>query len=201
MKKKVVDGRTKATDEGTLRISRAEYARYDGATVLGRWYRYANSFLPIFRRYREVFGGYRWNHYRERFMYGDTNPAMVLDPGARLVAAYTNLDGRLEKRFPVIRIFVEQLDRLPSPSKAGDTFAAVSLYGQDAQTAKTGRWSTFHPMVVDCMVRDRTECEFRKAMIPDAQWKALELGLAQILDKTRPGIYDIALPDQLKASL
>ncbi len=201
MTKKVVDARTKATDEGTLRITRAEYARYDGVTFLGRCYRYLNSFLPISRRFHNVFGGFRWNHYRERFMYGDTNPAMVLDVRARLVAVYTDLDGRLEKRFPVVRIFVEQLDRLPSPPKAGDTFAAVSLYGQDAQTAKTGRWSTFHPMVVDCVVGDSTKCEFRKAMIPDAQWKALELGLAQIPNQTRPGIYDITLPAELKAQL
>ena len=201
MKKKVVDDRTRATDEGTLRISRAEYARYDGNTFLGSWYRYLNSFLPISRRFRNVFGGFRWNHYRERFMYGDTNPAMILDVRARLVAAYTNLDNRLEKRFPVVRIFAEELDRLPSPPKEGDTFAAVSLYAQNAQTAKSGRWSTFHPLVVDCVVSDRTKCEFRKAMIPEAQWKALELGLSQIPDKTRPGVYDITLPDELKALL
>ncbi len=134
-------------------------------------------------------------------MHGDINPALILDERRGLVAAYTDLDNRLQKRFPVINIFVEKLDRLPTPPKAGDTVAAVSLYGQNAQTKVTGRWSTFHPVVIDCVISDPIKCEFRKAMIPDAQWKALEVGLSQIPDKTRTGIHDITLPEELKAIL
>ena len=201
MRKRVVSNKSMASDQATLKITRAEYARYEALNRLGNLYWHLNTFLPILPLYRRVAGGFRWHHLRERFMYGDINPAVIVDGQAGLVAAYTDLDTKVQKRFPVINIFVEKLNRLPSLPSDGDTFAAVSLYGGDGYTKRTQRWHTFHPVVIDCVVRDQARCEFRKAMIPDAQWKALALGLSQIPDKTRPGIYDITLPDELKAIL
>ena len=201
MRTRTLDDSTAATNEGSLRISRAEYARYNGKTFPGRCYLYFNSFLPIWFKPKMRFGGFRWQRFSERFMFGDTNPVVVLDAKAGLVASFTDLDARLQKRFPVVKIFVEKLHLLATPAKAGDTFAAVSLYAGDSRTEELGRWGNFYPMVVDCVTQDPSRCASTKAKISDREWKALDFGLSQLPDKTQPGVYDIALPDDLRAAL
>ena len=201
MKKLTVDRASYASNQGVVQVSRAEYVRYCGSNFLIRWYLYANSLLPVSLRFGFVRGGFRWRRFAEHFHLGDLNAVIVLDPQRGLVAAYTDLDARLQKRFPVINIFREKLHLLPQPPKVGDRFVAASLYGSDPYAKKEQRWGSFYPIVVNCVVRDQTKCDFAKAKISDAEWKALEIGLSQISDKTCVGLHHIVLPAELKASL
>ncbi len=201
MNTKTFDSTTYATNQAVLRVSRDEHARYKGRTALGRAYLRVNSYLPSVFWFGGIVGGFRWKRFSEWFLHGDTNPAVVLDASQGLVAAYTDLDSRLEKRFPVVKVFAEKLWLLPTPAKDGDTFAAVSAYAGGGNSRRTGRWRTFYPLVVDCVIQDEVKCQFAKAKIRDAEWKALEIGLSQLPAKPRPGLYDVVLPDELKAAL
>lgn len=201
MKKRTVSTTSQASNQGSLRVTRAEYCRYYGSNPLSQALLYASSFLPLGVGLGRMFGGFRWRRFAEHFHFGDTNAVVVLDARKGIVAAYTDLDARLQKRFPVINVFKEKLRLLPQAAQTGDTFAAVSLYGRDEYFRLEGRWSTFHPILVDCVVRDQTACEFAKAKISDGEWKALEIGVSQLPAHPRLGIHHITLPDEIKAAL
>lgn len=203
MKSKTLDDSTRATNQCLLRVTRADYTRYRGANIMHRFGLQLTSRIPLkFQRIPLMAGGFHWERFRERFVFGDTNPAMVLDGKSRLVAAYTDLDATSGKNpFHVVKIFRERLELLGLPAKPGDRFAANSLYRRGPHTKETGRWETFFPIVVDCVSGDTQTCELVRAKIPDSHWKALEIGLTQIKDKSRPGLFKIGLPRELEAAL
>ena len=204
-KSKTLDNSTEASHQCLLSITRADYARYRGANVMHRCVRHLTSFIPLgFQKIPLLDGGFRWERFREKFRFGDTNPAVVLDVKSHLVAAYTDLDAT-GGRSPchVVKIFRERLELLGLPAVPGDRFAAVSLYSRGARTKDTGQWENFFPVVVDCVIRDTHSCEFVRARIPDSHWKALEIGLSQISkqNQSRAGLFKVNLPDELKAVL
>ena len=123
---------------------------------------------------------------------------MVLDPERNLVAAYTDLAQDPQYRFPVVKIFSEKLYFIKAGISRRQKYAAVALYTSDGNSAKTGRWHSFHPIVVDCMSTNPALCAATKAKIPDSDWNALEIGLAQIADQSKAGIYDITLPNRVQ---
>jgi hypothetical protein len=193
MRTRTLDDSTEASNQGLVRITRRQYSRYFGPTPVHSALCLVSSFLP--------YANLRWHRAREHFKYGDTNPAIVLDSDAGLVAAYTDLDSRGFSRFHVIKIFRERLSLIPRQVRDGDRFAAVSLYAADRQSAELGRWSTFCPIVVDCVCHDRDVCEFTKAKIVPAHWRALTIGVAQIGSHAKPGQYAIELSDDLREQL
>jgi hypothetical protein len=73
-------------------------------------------------------GGFRWHRFAEHFLYGDTNPAVIVDAKRGVVACYTDLDIELKARFHVVKLFVEKLYLAGHVGNDGDRFAAVSLY-------------------------------------------------------------------------
>ncbi len=181
-----------ATNQCLLPVTRADYARYRSVNIMHRCVLYLTSFIPLqFHKIKLLSGGFWWERFRERFRFGDTNPAMVLDIKTRLVAAYTDLDiTGGENPYYVIKIFREKLELLTLPALPRDRFAAVSLYQRGAHTEQSGRWEDFFPVVVDCATRDTYRCEFVRARIPDSHWKALEIGLSQLSsqEQSRPGL-------------
>jgi len=138
---------------------------------------------------------------KERFLYEDTNPTIVLDPKRRLVATYTDLDARLQNRFPVIRVISDNLELIRGGVRAGQRLASVSVYDRNENSKALGRWANFLPIVVDCVSTDRAVCERAMAKIPASHWTALEIGLKQLPQPVRSGLYDIVLPDDLKRLL
>ena len=202
MNSKTLDNSTKASNQGGVVISRFEYARYHAAGIFSFLGLYLASWLPLsLKSLKALNGGFRWVRAKEWFLYGDNNPAIVIDTKDGLVAAFTDLDGQLEKRFPVIKLFHEKLHLLGSPVQDGDRFAAISVYGRDDNTAATGRWSSFFPIVVDCVSRDRSRCATARARIPESHWRALEEGLKQLPSMREPGVYDVVLPPDIMRAL
>jgi hypothetical protein len=160
---------------------------------------YFNRFLPVIRgNLRMLWGGFRWQRTKEWFLYGDITPAMVLDPDRGLVAAYTDLAQDSQYRFLVVKIFAEKLRFIKAGVSRGQKYAAVALYTSDSNSAKTGKWHSFHPIVVDCISTNPALCVATKAKIPDSDWTALEIGLAQIADQSKIGIYNITLPNRVQ---
>ncbi len=202
MPSKLVDPTTFATNQAVLRVSRKEYVRYQSPHPVARCFLYASSFLPLrLSAFRLLDGGYQWMRFSEQFKFGDITPAVVLDASTGLVASYTDLDSRLENRFPVIKVFKEKLSLLSHEVRNGDEFAATSLYTRNTESEATGRWSDFSPIVVDCAVRDAHTCAFAKAKIPSSHWTAIRLGISQLPPSIGPGLYDISLPESLRQEL
>ena len=202
MPSRTIDPSTYATNQAILRVSRRNYVRYRSSRRLVQCFYYAASFLPLRLSFlRALDGGYEWRRFYERFVYGDINPAIVLDASIGIVASYTDLDSTLQNRFPVIKIFREKLPLIPRPVRDGDTFAAVSVYRRNAESEVTGRWSDFLPIVTDCVVTDPHSCAFAKAKITPPHWTALRVGLSQLPTPSAPGLYDIVLPETLRTEL
>jgi len=202
MKSKTLDNNTQAANQCLLSVTRADYARYQGANVMHRCVLQLTSHIPLgFRKIPLLDGGFRWEYFRERFRFGHTTPAVVISAKKRLMAAYTDLNATSGRNpYHVIKIFREKLELLELPAVPGDRFAAAALY-QRARTGESGRWENFFPVVVDCVTRDTHACEFVRARIPDPDWKALEIGLSQVPDQSRPGLFKINLPSELEAVL
>jgi hypothetical protein len=202
MPSKTVDPSTYATNQAVLRVSRRSYVRYRSPRRLLQCFYYAASFLPLRLSFlRPLDGGYEWRRFYERFIYGDINPAIVVDASAGFVASYTDLDSTLENRFPVIKVFREKLSLVSRPVHDGETFAAVSVYRRNADSEVTGRWSDFSPIVADCVVTDPNSCAFAKAKIPPPHWTALRLGVSQLSVPIAPGLYDVHLPESVRTAL
>ena len=205
MKSKTMDDSRQAATQCSLTITRSDYTRYYGLNFISRCVLYLISFLPLrfslrFFRTPVLNGGFRWARFQDRFKFGNIDAAVVLDPKARLVAVYTDLNCTTETPpVHVIKIIRERLDLLPQPALPGDRFAAASIYQGDANSEKKGRWVNFFPVVIDCVVRDIHQCEFARARVLDADWKALEIGLSQLPreDKEKRGLYEINLSPEL----
>ena len=202
MRSRTLDNSTQASNQGVIRVSRTEYVRYAARRRWARPLLLCASYLPVpLGVIPFLNGGFRWRRFSEHFLYGDTNPAIVVDAKRRLVASYTDLDVWSQSRFHVVKVFRERLRLISREVKDGDTFAAVSLYSRASHTDVTGRWGGFSPIVVDCVVRDQPTCDFAKAKIPGSHWRALRLGLEQLRSTRRPGTYDIILPNELLSQL
>ncbi len=191
----VVDPNTQASDPGGVAITRGEYARYAGLNFLGRVFLYLWSFAPrLFWKTSFGEGGLRWRRMFEHFCYGNTNPALVIDIRENLIAVLTDLDVTGENPYLVIRIKKEKLNLVRTKSVVeGARFASVALYGAK-DYRKTGRWDTFNPIVVDCVVRDPLVCQLILDGIPEDDWKLLETGLSQVPKPYAVGLYPFAIP-------
>ena len=200
MKSKTLDNNTQAANQCLLSVTRADYARYRGTNFMHRCVLRLTSHIPLgFQNIPLLDGGFRWERFRERFRFGHTAPSVVLNAKHRLMAAYTDLNATSRgKPYHVIKIFREKLELLGLPALPGDRLAAAALF-QGERIGKLGRWDNFFPVVVDCVTRDIHACEFVRARIPDSDWKALEIGLSQVPDHTRPGLFQVNLPPELEA--
>ncbi|MDX2110949.1 MAG: DUF3239 domain-containing protein [Verrucomicrobiota bacterium] len=201
MDSKTLNNSTEASNKGSLAITRAEYARYYGRYDLHRRLIYLTSYFPwTLMLPRVLGGGFWWQRAREHFLYGDTNPAIILDPEKGLVASFTDLDVCIMGRFPVVKIFYEKLYLIESGVQRGQRFAAISLYSSK-NSPDAERWGSFFPVVVDCISTQNILCEQVKAKIPESHWNALDTGLMQIPTPTEIGLYEIQLSEEMKAQL
>lgn len=200
MTPRTLDNTTQASIQGRLQVTHEEYLRYKNAPVPRRRSEFP-SHLPPFRFGARGYQVPQWDRFSEHFMFGDTNPAKVIDASSGLVASYTDLDNQGKSRFHVIKFFVERLSLIPEGVRNGDTFAAISLYEGGPNSRFTGKWSNFFPIVANCVSRNKASCDAAKAKIPASHWAALDMGLTLLGPKTEPGLYDIGLPNELKAQL
>jgi len=193
MNSRTLDNTTAASTPGTIQITRFAYARYFGEGIVDFMGRLVGSFSR-----KNV----RWVRAQEHFRFGDVNPAIVLDAKMGLVAVFTDLDSKLQKRFPVVKVKKEKLHLIRhSPVKNGCRLAAVSLYARSPETATTGMWGGFSPIVIDCVVHDKQACATALERITPISWVALELGTEQLPSPLRPGLFAITLSDEVRNQL
>lgn len=135
-----------------------------------------------------------WLLTKEHLAFGCLNPAMIIDAKKGLVAVFTNLNSSGEGSVPVIMIYGERIDLIPRKVRQGDLFAAASIYYRDPESQKRGQWSSFHPIIVDCLVTDQSACKEAASRISPLAWQALEIGLAQVRDRTMIEMHHVDVP-------
>lgn len=126
---------------------------------------------------------------KQKFWMGDVCPGVVLSAQQNLVAVYTDLVAAGNLPCPAIKILRQPLQRIAGePAYDGMRVAAAALYhGHVRKTA----WENFSPEVIHCVVRDPEEIARVMNSIPEADWQALDSGLAQV-SVAEPGLYRVA---------
>jgi Protein of unknown function (DUF3239) len=194
------DSSTSAAIPGALSVSRRRYANYFGKNAVDRWLYLACSHLPWLARGVPSLGPkvWQWAQTGEHLQHGCLNPAVVVDAATGLIAVFTSLTAVGDKPTPVVRILRERLDLIDKkPVRNGDRFAAASVYLRTPESWAEGRWSQFVPIVVDCLVDDRGCCENALARLKPLAWECLELALQQLGGLRKPGLYHVAVPDEM----
>jgi hypothetical protein len=197
---KTLDNSTIAAIPGELAVSRQRYARYFSRSVGGKCYRLFCTCLPWIGRRLPWLGDsvFHWTQTKEHLRHGCLNPAVVLDSTQGLIAVFTSLTAVGDKPTPVVKILRERLDLIdPSRVKNGGRFAAASIYSRTQASWAQGRWSDFWPIVIDCLVDDRTSCKDAVARIKPLAWKALELALQKMDNRRKEGLFYVDVPDEI----
>jgi hypothetical protein len=193
MKMKTLDNSTTAALPGALSLSREKYARYFGkskfSVVMASNLPWSARHLPIIGE-----GVAHWTRIKEHLENGCLNPAKVICEEENLVASFTSLTAVGEEPTPVVKIWRERIDLIDyKGSLDGVCFAAASTYCRTEESWRSGCWSDFVPYVIDCLVDDRNECDVAQSRLKPLAWRALELGLEN-LDERTEGLYDVDVP-------
>jgi hypothetical protein len=191
-----VDPRTKASNEGRMRVS------------IGRYYR-GNPVVPVLAALVLVGGMVATSaggkgrmgggilvaaavlfavkaHLmtRTKFLNGDVCPGIVL--GKNRVAVWTNMSASGGMK-PAIKVINAPLGvAVGGRPEVGSPVAAVALY---RGPIRDGAWADFMPEVVACGVDDEGVAAGALASIGKREWMALERGVKTLGDKPKPGLH------------
>ena len=124
---------------------------------------------------------------KKLFAEGDVCPAIVVDAGRNLIAAFADLS-KGGPDVPAIRILKQPLGRVAGgPFERGTRLAYVALYNGYPQQP---RWKSFGGYLVNSGTTSRKAIQRVLNSIPLEDWERLEEGLAQIPQPFRPGQYE-----------
>ncbi len=131
-----------------------------------------------------------WQRVKEHFLFGDTNPGLVVSLNPMLIAVRTDLTCGAGA-YPVIKII-----RLPLRTasgkrpEVGTRVAASCLYTRSTDKPLP-HWVDFQPVPVDCATRDPHKCDQVLSSISETEWENLRTGLPQVPTPFQPGLYRI----------
>ena len=135
------------------------------------------------------------------FMHGCANPGVIVSERPCLVAVFTDLTRDGESFWPVIKIIRQPLGRLGhEPVVLGGRVATAAFYVPPDDEQST-RWDDFSPICIDCATGDRAEGRRCLGSIGQAEWEALEAGLAQVPQPVKEGLYDVKIAEELERRL
>jgi hypothetical protein len=179
-----------------LELSRLRYARYLGKSTPEVAFLLACTWLPSSWRTLPLLGPAigEWSNQQFRLKEGCLNPAVVLNAEDRLVAVFTNLTADGGRPTPVIKVIRERIHLATNVLTTGTRVAAAATY----YSWKSGRWSDFKPVVVDCLVSRPDQAEAAKARLKPTAWDCLDAAV-RMLGGNRPalGLYPVDLPDEM----
>ena len=186
LKERYIEPTTPVELPSEYEVTREEYARYFGKNFFDRKRLYYSSFLPKARNH--------FTYVKQWIATGDTTPVAVVDARRHLIACFTRLGTSTPSGFPVIRVLREKLSLIEGGARQGQRLAGISVYFATVNSLRAGRFKTFRPIVIDSICTDPAQCAQVKAKIPQSDWQALDLGLAQIPYPVQEGLYRIKLP-------
>jgi hypothetical protein len=133
-----------------------------------------------------------------QFERGCINPTVVVDVQNRLVATFTNLASMPGEPTPVIKISKERLDLITNVEVYdGLRLPSVAIYVPHTDHGWGMPWKDFDPKVANCFTNSKKDCQRLLSKLPANAWKCLELGLEQVPDKKREGLYPVKLDSHL----
>jgi Protein of unknown function (DUF3239) len=196
-----VDPSTQASTPGHLLISSSKYIAYRRLKGIKKnWYSVIlllpEVWLKAFLLKDEVVHDFLLK--QEHFQLGCINPAVVINAKEGLIATFTNLSFVEHETWPVIKISQEPLDLISKTEiKDGARLATVALYYRNRSDEHTTAWADFDPKVAGCFTDDDDKCAGMMTEIRGNAWKCLELGLRQIPQKDKIGLYHLNLDSDL----
>jgi hypothetical protein len=133
-----------------------------------------------------------WTTTKIKFKHGCANPAIVVSTDPCLIAVMGNLaNNRSGDTYNVIKIVSADLSSSNFDGfRVGGRVATVALYSDGGLD---GRWADFDPEPVNCATTDRAAIDRVLKSFSNDDWKELDEGLAQVPDKTKPGLHPITL--------
>ena len=133
---------------------------------------------------------------REHLLCGCLNPSIVVSANPPLVAVCTDLRTG-ETRYSVIKVLRQPLHRTKNGIPTiGTRLATVATYwGRENSRGPNGHWGDFKPIAVSCVSDDTFLTDHLVDTIPANDWEALTIGLEQLPQPIRPGLYPIVLPN------
>ena len=198
---RTLNNKTKAALPSRLKISRKSYARYFARTPWQRLSLYFSTFVPysIGRHVSLGRAGCRhWLRVEEHVEHGCLGPAQVVDLRRGLIAAFTNLNAQGPRTIPVIKILRAPLHLLPERLKhEGAQIACASIFHASPKSWEEGYWEDFSPIPIDCIVPDSDGCEEARKRLSPSAWLALEMGLKQVDEERKPGLYHVKVPNEI----
>ena len=196
-----VDPNSEASTPGYLQISRSKYIAYRRLKGIGKaWY---SVLLLLPRPWLKALlikddVVYDFLLKQEHFQLGCINPTLVINAQQGLIATYSNLSFVEHETWPVIKISQEPLDLVKNVEiRDGKRLASVALYYRSKSGGPATAWTDFDPKVANCFTNDENKCVSMLSEINGNAWKCLELGLKQIPEKNKIGLYHLDLDKDL----
>lgn len=136
-----------------------------------------------------------------QFMHGCANPGVIVSERPCLVAVFTDLTRDGETFWPVIKIIRQPLGRLGhEPVVLGGRVVTAAFYVPPDDEQST-RWDGFSPICIDCATGNLAERRRCLESIGQAEWEALEDGVAQVPRPVKEGLYDVKIAEELERRL
>ena len=134
---------------------------------------------------------------KEHFRSGCINPACVVSLNPPLIAAYTDLTtGRAP--WPVVKVLPHPLHRMHGGAPAvGTRLVVVALYSGEMGKP---HWDDFDPIVANCVTRNEAAIEKAFSRLSEENWSDLKIGLQQVPQPYKLGLYPVRVSSQNQTS-
>ena len=196
-----LDNSTEASNPGLVRVQWAKYlACYPWESVLTLFACVVAAGLAVTFGQKQVppavsvaagvvavLAGVRWQllKCKEHFFHGCVCPAVVISTNPYLIAAATDLTTAAEDSYPAIKVMKQPLDKMTGgPPEIGTRLATVAIYHGDL---KSGCWSDFEPLAVNCVTTDEREIARVLGSITREEWDDLDRGVRQMPGRPKTG--------------
>jgi hypothetical protein len=131
-----------------------------------------------------------WLVTKRKFKYGNVCPGVIISVEPFKVAVLGNLAHGGGDACNVVKIVGNAISRPLRDIKVGERVPTVAVYSDGGLP---GRWEDFHPEPVYSATSDQAVIQRVLNSIPDENWRELDVGLTQVPDKTKSGLYEIKL--------
>jgi len=195
------DDSTVASHPGQTRISSGKFFNYYGVTGFQRLYYsvvFKMSFKTLQRLMRNNRIVYEWTAKSEQFKFGCLNPSVIIDVEKGIIATYTNLTNNGSEPTSVIKISIEKLHLIEGKDLSiGQKIPSVAIYHRKPDSLAINAWDDFDPRVPYCFSEDVHNCDKLLKRLNDNHWRCITIGLEQIDDKKKPGLYYVKIDPEI----
>lgn len=142
---------------------------------------------------------HQWIAKTEQFQFGCLNPSIILNVETGLIATYTNLTNNGGKINSVVKISNEKLHLIKQRElKNGQRIPSVAIYYRNVEKPNSNSWKDFSPLVPNCFTDNFIECDNLLKRLNENHWTCLNIGLEQIEDKTKIGLYKVSIIPEIE---